>query len=35
MLSIGDPAKGFLRPEPTHLQLGFEGLYQLFRSKLD
>lgn len=35
MLSIGASTKVFLRPGPTDLRLGFEGLYQLVRTKLD
>jgi hypothetical protein len=34
MLSIGASTKVFLRPGPTDLRLGFEGLYQLVRTKL-
>jgi transposase len=35
MLSIGASTKVFLRPGSTDLRLGFEGLYQLVRTKLD
>jgi len=35
MLSIGPTTKVFVRPGPTDLRLGYEGLYQLVRTKLD
>jgi len=35
MLSIGPTTRVFLRAGPTDLRLGFEGLYQLVRIKLD
>jgi transposase len=31
MLSVGPKTRVFLRPGPTDLRLGFEGLYQLAR----
>lgn len=34
MLSIGPSTKIFLRPGPTDLRLGYEGLYQLVRTVL-
>jgi transposase len=34
MLSIGPATKVFLRPGPTDLRLGFEGLYQIVRTVL-
>lgn len=35
MLRIGPTTRVFLRPGPTDLRLGFEGLYQLVRTKLN
>ena len=34
MLSIGPTTKAYLRPEPTDLRLGYEGLTQLARTQL-
>lgn len=35
MLSIGPTTKVFVRPGPTDLRLGYEGLYQLVRTQLN
>lgn len=35
MLSIGPTTKVFIRPGPTDLRLGYEGLYQIVRTKLN
>ena len=34
MLSIGPTTRVFIRPGPTALRLGFEGLYHLVRTQL-